>query len=125
MNGGPGQDLSFYGYQSAAAFPLQGTTSPEPTFTLEFWVAPRCSNIKCTFFTLQSSNASEYVENGAGSMFLQRLKWSLSSLWPARSQVPSYGNTKSVTNHAYYLILVEVLRLCFEILCIASVKSSF
>lgn len=62
MQGGPGQALAFYGTQSTAVFPLTNISAVDDAFTLEFWVMPTCSQLGCSFFTLQSENYSEYVQ---------------------------------------------------------------
>lgn len=62
LNGGPGQALVFYGTQSAVTIGLDNLTYNMPaSLTLEFWVAPRCTQVSCAFFTLRTTNSSEYV----------------------------------------------------------------
>lgn len=62
LNGGPGQALVFYGTQSAVNIELSNLEYKTPaSLTLEFWVAPRCAQTACAFFTLKTTNSSEYV----------------------------------------------------------------
>lgn len=70
MNGGAGQALVFHGTQSAVTIGLDNLNYIlPPSLTLEFWVAPRCTQVACTFFTLKTTNSSEYVQHSKGPEF--------------------------------------------------------